>query len=98
MEGNFDIDAGDGDGGGPFRIQTPPKTQTSQTNRTEIVHTSGNFSKRIKNMLKNIFNISSYIQKNTKNPINALKITIYNTNHTYNTNIHSKKSKLFKQI
>ena len=29
-----------------------------------------------------------HIQKMTTNPINALKITVYNTKHTNNTKIH----------
>ena len=33
-------------------------------------------------MFKNVFKIFSYIQKMTTEPINALKITIYNTKHT----------------
>ena len=33
-------------------------------------------------MYKHIFKVSSYIQKMTPNPINALKITIHNTKHT----------------
>jgi hypothetical protein len=37
---------------------------------------------------QNIFKISSYIQKTTTDPIDALKITIYITKHTKNTKIH----------
>ena len=44
-------------------------------------------------MCKSIFKICSYIQKMTPNPINAFKITIYNTKHTNNTQIHFEKSK-----
>ena len=33
----------------------------------------------------------------TPNPINAVEITIYNTNHTTNTQIYFKKSKMFEQ-
>ena len=32
----------------------------------------------------------------TTNPINALKIIIYNTKHTANTKMHSNKSKMFE--
>ena len=39
-------------------------------------------------MSKYIFKISSYIQKNTQHPINALKTTIYNTKHTQNAKMH----------
>ena len=39
-------------------------------------------------MFKNLFKISSYIEKMTTNPINALKITIYNTKRTQNTKVH----------
>ena len=55
-------------------------------------------------MQKHISKICSYIQKTTPNPINALKITIYNTKHTSNTKIYFKKyncfetSNNFKQI
>ena len=46
LEGDFDIDARDGDGGGgPFR--TPPNSPKSQQiARTKIVHTSGTFFKK----------------------------------------------------
>ena len=47
-------------------------------------------------MFKNIFRICSYIQKMTPNPINTLKITIYNTKHTKHTNTHLKTSKNHK--
>ena len=57
---------------------------------------------------QHIFKICSYIQKLTPNPINALRITIYNTKHTNNTKIHfqqsqhfrnkSKHSKLYKHL
>ena len=45
-----------------------------------IVHTSGHSSKNV----KHIFKTSSYIQKMSPTPINALKITIHNTKHTKN--------------
>ena len=58
----------------------------------KVVHTSGTFSKNI----KNIFKTSSYIQKTTTNPINTLKISIHNTKHIQNTQIHLNKSNCFK--
>ena len=80
-ERNFDIDARDGGGGGPFRTKHPQQFQeiTKRIVRTIIVHTSGTF---LQKTFKSIFKISSYIQKNTQNPINALRITVFNTKHT----------------
>ena len=34
----------------------------------------------------------------TPNPINALRITIYNTKHTHNSKIHYQTSKTFEKI
>ena len=44
-----------------------------------------------------MFKICSYTQKTTQNPINALKIKIYKTKHTNNTQIHFQKNEMFKQ-
>ena len=55
--------------------------------RTRVVHTSGN---SFDFFLKIIVNISSYIQKNTRNPNPIFKISSYNTNHTNNSKIHFK--------
>ena len=63
--------------------------------RTKIVHTSGTLFQKF---YKQIFKIYSYIQKNTKSPINALKIATYTTKYTQNTNIHFQKPKVFEQI
>ena len=41
----------------------------------------------------NLLNIFIYTEKNTPNPINALKLTNYNTTRTNNTKIHFWKSK-----
>ena len=49
-------------------------------------------------MSNSIFKISSYIQKKTQNPINAFKITIYNTKHTNNTKTHLNKSQTLEHI
>ena len=49
-------------------------------------------------MLKDILKISSYIQKNRANPINAFEITIYNTKHTKNTKINFNKSTIFEHF
>ena len=67
-------DAGDGEGVGASNHKKSQQL-TKKTFRTETVHTSRHFSK---NVQKN-FKICSYIQKMTPDPINALKITIYNT-------------------
>ena len=69
-----------GDHLGP-QIQKNHKT----TVRTKIVHTSGICFEK---MFKNIFKICSYIQKATPNPINLLKIIIYNAKRITNTKIH----------
>ena len=49
-----------------------------------------------KNARKHIFKTCSYIQKKTPNPINALKIIIYNTKHINNTKIHLQKIQAFQ--
>ena len=49
-------------------------------------------------IMKNIFTISSYIQKTTPDPMHALKITIYNTQHTNNTNIHLQTNPTFSKV
>ena len=96
-EGSFDIDAGDGDGGIPFRTPNIPK-QSQIILRTKIVHTPGMFFFLFQKIFKNTFKISSYIQKMTQDPINALKITIYNTKHTTDSKLHFKNSKMFETI
>ena len=94
-EGNFDIDAGDGVGGGPFR--TPQISNKSQKGhnkqvRTIIVHTSGTFFKQSTNIsLKDL----PIYRKNTQNPINTFKITIYIIKHDNNTKTHLNKSNMF---
>ena len=67
----------------------------SQTNifRAKDVHTSGICFLK---MYKNTFNISSYKQKQTHNSIHALEITIYNTNHTNNTQTNFKEYNCFE--
>ena len=85
LEGNFDIDAGDG--GGQFRTTTPHKSK--KIVRTEIVHTIGTF---FQTMSKPIFKICSYIQEKTQDQINAFKISFYNTKNTNNARVHFKKS------
>ena len=50
----------------------------------------------LKKNIKNIFKIYSYIQKTTPNPINTLKMTIYNTKHTKHTKQRNTKSKVFE--
>ena len=52
LGGNFDIGAGDGDGGGDHL--GPPKIpkHLKQIVRTEIIHTSGTFSKSVKIYLR----------------------------------------------
>ena len=84
-----------GMGGGDFEPQQSFKiiTNHNKTVRTKIVHTSGTF---VEQMFKNIFKISPYIQKTITNPINALKIAIYNIKHTTNTKIYCKTSKMIE--
>ena len=60
-------DAGDGVGGLGGQQITNNYKKSQKTVRTKIGHTSGHFSKNV----KNIFQICSYIQKMTPNPINA---------------------------
>ena len=73
----------------------PKITKThKQIIRAKIVYTSGTFSKQ--NMKTN-FNISSSIQKMKPNLNNALKITIYNTKHTNNTQTHLATSTLSRK-
>ena len=71
---------GDGDGGDHLGPKVP------KNHKKKIVHTSETFFENVKN-----FKISSYIQKNTTNPINAFKITNHNTKHTNNAKIYLKK-------
>ena len=89
MERNFDIDAGDGDGG-VSKVKNISKTIV----RTKIVHTSGQFSKNGKNSFK----IYSYIQKMTTDTIHAIKLPIYKTKHTNNTKTHFKRSKCLEHF
>ena len=63
----------------------PPQSTKKQFVR-KLFTLLGHFSK---NMSKHIFILYSYIQKDTQNPINAPQITIYNTKHTNNTQVHS---------
>ena len=72
---------------GPFRTK-----DLFKKNVRKLFTLRGHFFKKS----KTIFKISSYIQKMTQNSINTLKITICNTNHTKNTEIHFHKSKMFE--
>ena len=74
-EGNFDIDAGDGCGGGgwvggwgAFRTKNPPKSKKShkKTIRTRSVHTSGTFFQKCRKVSKHIFTICSIYRKYTE--------------------------------
>ena len=60
-EGNFDIGAGDG-GGGAFKTKTTYKSQQIQQNSP--YENCSRFWDIFQTMFKNIFIISSYIQKN----------------------------------
>ena len=95
-EGNFDIDAGDGGGwvGGWGDHLGPPKSQTNHTKHfvRKLFTLLGHVSEHCK---QTFFDIFSYTQKTTLNPINASKITNYNTEHTTNTNIHFQQSNIF---
>ena len=94
-EGNFDIDAGDGGGGGPFRTQ---KISNYLKNIEKIVRTKivqfWDIFKKSKKKLK----LSSYIRKMTQNPIDALKITNYNTQFPNKTRIRIFQKDKFKII
>ena len=85
-EGNFDIDAGDGSGRGPCRTQQSP-TNTNN-HKKKFVRKLSTLLDIFQKMSNSFFKMSSYIQKITENPINALKITIYTTKHTKHTQIH----------
>ena len=69
--------------GGPFRTPKISKNRSYEN----CLHFRNIFPKTF----KNIFKISSYIQKTTPNPINAFKITTYNTKHTFNSKIYFQK-------
>ena len=51
LEGNFDIDAGDGDGDGGDHRGPPNHKESQRIVRTKIVHVSQTFSKNVKKML-----------------------------------------------
>ena len=53
------------------------------------------FFEMLRKMYKNIFKTCSYMQRMTPNPINALKIKIYNTKHTQNTKMYFQNRKNF---
>ena len=76
LEGIFDIDAGDGVGGGGDHLGPQQSQQITQIKKkvrtTNCAHFWDIFSKNE----KYIFGISSCIRNNTQNPINALKNTI----------------------
>ena len=92
LEGNFDIDAGDGMGGGEhIEPQNPQKSKKITKNSS--YENCSHFWDIFQKVYKHIFKQSSYIQKNSLNPINAVKITIYNTKFTPNTNIIAKINK-----
>ena len=80
--------------GGPFRT-SQIQTIHNKLLRTRIVHASGTF---VQKMSKNIFILSSDIQKTTTNPIIALKIIIYNTKHTNNAKIPFRNLQQSKTI
>ena len=61
LEGNFDIGAGDGNGGG--QIITMITNESQKAFRTKIVHPSGTFFKQC---TTEPFKICSYIQKTTE--------------------------------
>ena len=64
-EGNFDIDAGDGGGGGDHLgpLESPKITQKYFVRK--LITLLGQFSKNV----ENTFKMYSYIQKKTTNPI-----------------------------
>ena len=93
LEGNFDIDAGDGGGGGPFRT---PKSYKNPKNPPH--ENCSHFWDISPKMSKNIFRICSYIQKKKTNPIFALEITIHCTKHTNNPKISKQKNTKLENI
>ena len=73
-EGNLDIDAGDGGGGGAFRTPKNPPTHLKKSQKIQ----KGNSCKTGSHFwtcFTKCYKISSYIQIKAPNPINALKIT-----------------------
>ena len=101
-EGNFDVDAGDGGGGGVGDqiITTNYKQLQIIKNKyfvrnciTLLGHFSNNFNKSQRQTLKYVS-----IYRKTPNLITALKIAICYTNHTKRTKIHSTKPKSSKII
>ena len=93
--GNFDIDAGDM-GWGPF--STPKKQKITKANTKKyFVRKLFTLLDHFSKMFENIFKISSYIQKTTPNPINALILTNYSTKHSNTTKIHCTKSNTFEK-
>ena len=85
-------DAGDGDGGEEGQIITTNHKQIQKQIVRTFFALLGHFRK-----MQNNFKICSYIQKMTPNPINTLEITIYNTKHATNTQIHLQTSKKNKE-
>ena len=76
-----------------LRRMSPPKAWSS-SNHTFRSTPALPSSKNPRRFLLCIHKTSSYIQKNTHNTINALKITIYNTKHTNNTKVHFNTSNI----
>ena len=72
----------------PFSVL--PLRDTQQISKNSSYENCSHFWDMVEKMFKNIFNIWSNMQKDTQNPINVLKITIYCTKYTNNANIHLK--------
>ena len=91
-KGTLTLTLGMGMGGDHLGPRNHKKSQ-----KEESYGNGSHFWDNFQNNVENSFEISSYIQKTTPNPINTLKITIYNTKHTINTQIHFQhKFQIFK--
>ena len=90
-KGTLTLTPGMGMGGDNLGPKIKPKSQ-----KHSLYGNCSHFCDISQTMLKNIFEICSYIQKMIANPINALKITICNTKNTNNDKIHLKIQKIEK--
>ena len=76
--------------GRPFRIPKNPQISKKNSSYENCSHSWDSFQTKCRNMLKHIFKICSYIQKNKQNPIKTLRNTNHSTKHTQNIKIYFK--------